>query len=224
VQGQLRELRAWARAAPSPSRRTREAPQGAAGLSPRALHVSHDEPLALYNLGGDLGALRLCVALQMTSLEFPQSTTARKVARDGSVWPLNRNDMPWGSRTFLPAARARSATIGLRDYYRKLMRRAARNTALSRARSETVVRRRLLGFERFDAPRATPWVVAVNRAGAEASASVAAPAAWTGRRRRLTGAARPCRRQAQHRRAAAAGARVRPETQLDPAPLLTWLA
>ena len=54
--------------------------------------------MALYNLGGDMDAFRLCVALQMTSLGIPTIYYGEEVARDGSVWPLNRNDMPWGER------------------------------------------------------------------------------------------------------------------------------
>jgi len=151
---------------------------------------SHDEPLALYNLGGDLGALRLCVALQMTSLGIPTIYYGEEVARDGSVWPLNRNDMPWGSRDVLPGKGAKRDD-SLRDYYRKLIEARRQNTALSRGTFKRLSSDGdLLVFERFDAAAGNAVVVAVNRGQAEASASVAAPAAWTGAvGEALTGAA-----------------------------------
>jgi alpha-amylase len=141
---------------------------------------SHDEPMALHSLGGDRDAFRLCVALQMTTLGIPTIYYGEEVARDGSVWPLNRNDMPWGKRGVLPG-QGLQRDESLREYYRKLIEARRQNTALSRgAFRQLASEGDLLVFERFDAASGNAAVVAVNRGLAEASASVAAPAAWTG--------------------------------------------
>ena len=63
---------------------------------------SHDEPMALHDLGGDKAALKLCIALQMTSLGIPMIYYGEEVGRADSVWPMNRSDMPWGTRDVLP--------------------------------------------------------------------------------------------------------------------------
>ena len=141
---------------------------------------SHDEPMALHNLGGDLDAFRLCVALQMTSLGIPTIYYGEEVARDGSVWPLNRNDMPWGSRGILPGKGVKRDEA-LRDYYRKLIEVRRENTALSRGAFRRLSSDGdLLVFERLDEAAGNAVVVAVNRGKTEASASVDAPAAWRG--------------------------------------------
>jgi alpha-amylase len=141
---------------------------------------SHDEPLALHNLGGDLDAFRLCVALKMTSLGIPTIYYGEEVARDGSVWPLNRNDMPWGRRGVLPG-KGLKRDEGLRAYYQALIGARRQNTALSRGGFKRLSSEGdLLVFERFDAEAGNAVVVAVNRGKAAASVSVEAPAAWTG--------------------------------------------
>jgi alpha-amylase len=151
---------------------------------------SHDEPMSLYNLGGDRDAFRLCVALQMTSLGIPTIYYGEEVARSGSVWPLNRNDMPWGRRDVLPG-KGVERDESLRDYYRKLIEARRQNTALSRGAFKRLSSDGdLLVFERFDADAGNAVVVAVNRGQTEASASVDAPAAWNGTAGEvLTGAA-----------------------------------
>jgi len=141
---------------------------------------SHDEPMALHNLGGDLDAFRLCVALKMTSLGIPTIYYGEEVARDGSVWPLNRNDMPWGARAVLPGKGVKR-NEDLRDYYRTLIETRRKNTALSRGTYRTLSSDGdLLVFERHDAEAGNAVVVAVNRGKAEARVAVDAPAAWTG--------------------------------------------
>jgi glycosidase len=141
---------------------------------------SHDEPMALHNLAGDLDAFRLCVALQMTSLGIPTIYYGEEVARAGSVWPLNRNDMPWGKRSVLPG-KGVTRDEDLRAYYRKLIEARRQHTALSRGAYRSLsFDGDLLVFERFDAAAGNAVVVAVNRGKAEASAAVAAPAAWIG--------------------------------------------
>jgi len=120
------------------------------------------------------------VALQMTSLGIPTIYYGEEVARAGSVWPLNRNDMPWGKRSVLPG-KGVTRDEDLRAYYRKLIEARRQNTALSRGAYRSLsFDGDLLVFERFDAAAGNAVVVAVNRGKAEASAAVAAPAAWTG--------------------------------------------
>jgi alpha-amylase len=141
---------------------------------------SHDEPMALYLLGGDKEAFRLCVALQMTSVGIPTIYYGEEVARDGSVWPLNRNDMPWGKRGVLPG-KGRARDEGLRAYYRTLIETRRQNTALSRGTFRPLSSDGdLLVFERHDAVTGNAVIVAVNRGPTEAKASVEAPAAWGG--------------------------------------------
>jgi alpha-amylase len=141
---------------------------------------SHDEPMSLSNLGGDRDAFRLCVALQMTSLGIPTIYYGEEVARSGSVWPLNRNDMPWGRRDVLPG-KGVERDESLRDHYRKLIEARRRNTALSRGAFRRLSSDGdLLVFERFDADAGNAVVVAVNRGQTEAGASVDAPSAWNG--------------------------------------------
>jgi len=116
----------------------------------------------------------------MTTLGIPTIYYGEEVARDGSVWPLNRSDMPWGKRGVLPG-QGLQRDESLREYYRKLIEARRQNTALSRgAFRQLASEGDLLVFERFDAASGNAAVVAVNRGLAEASASVAAPAAWTG--------------------------------------------
>jgi alpha-amylase len=151
---------------------------------------SHDEPMSLYNLGGDKDAFRLCVALQMTSLGIPTIYYGEEVARAGSVWPLNRSDMPWGTRDLLPG-KGLERDEELRAYYRTLIDVRRRNTALSRGSFRSLASDGdLLVFARTDADAANAVVVAVNRGKTEAAAAVEAPAAWSGPvREALTGAA-----------------------------------
>jgi alpha-amylase len=141
---------------------------------------SHDEPMSLYNLGGDKDAFRLCVALQMTSLGIPTIYYGEEVARDGSVWPLNRNDMPWGERDVMPG-KGGKRDEALREYYRKLIAARRENAALSHGAYRTLASDGdLLVFERVDPEAGNAAVVAINRGKSEARATVAAPGAWKG--------------------------------------------
>jgi alpha-amylase len=151
---------------------------------------SHDEPMAIHNLNGDLDAFRLCVALQMTSLGIPTIYYGEEVARQGSVWPLNRTDMPWGKRAVLPG-KGVTRDEALREYYRKLIETRRENPALSRGAFRRLSSDGdLLVFERTDAASGNAAVVAVNRGTSEATVQVPAPAAWQGAavRDALTGA------------------------------------
>ena len=151
---------------------------------------SHDEPMALYDLKGDKDAFRLCVALQMTSVGIPTIYYGEEVARAGSVWPLNRTDMPWGKRAVLPG-KGLERDEAMREYYRKLIEARRTNRALSAGGFKRLSSDGdLLVFEREDAASQNAVVVAVNRGATDASVSVAAPAAWQGAAARdaITGA------------------------------------
>jgi alpha-amylase len=136
--------------------------------------------MALHDLGGDKDALRLCVALQMTSLGIPMIYYGEEVGRADSVWPMNRSDMPWGPRAVLPGKGIKRDEI-LRAYYKRLIAIRRENVALSSG-----------GFQRLYSDgdllvfaRATSAgdavVVAVNRGTAPGRADVDAPASWEGR-------------------------------------------
>jgi glycosidase len=143
---------------------------------------SHDEPMALHNLDGDLDAFRLCVALQMTSLGIPTIYYGEEVGRQGSVWPVNRGDMPWGRRDVQPG-KGIARDEALREYYRKLIEARRRNPALSQGGYKRLSSDGdLLVFERADAASGNAVVVAVNRGTTDASVSVPAPATWRGGR------------------------------------------
>ena len=81
---------------------------------------SHDEPMSLANLGRDKDKFRMCVAIQMTSIGMPVIYYGEEVARGGSEWPLNRNDMPWGERDILPG-KGIERDEAMRDYYKRLI-------------------------------------------------------------------------------------------------------
>jgi glycosidase len=139
---------------------------------------SHDEPLSLYNLKGDKAAFRLCVALQMTSEGIPTIYYGEEVARAGGVWPLNRSDMPWGSRNVAPG-RGGARDEALRAYYKQLIALRRAHPALSaggfrRLSSDGD----LLVFERSDPAGADRVLVALNRGAAPAEAVVPAPDGW----------------------------------------------
>ncbi|HSG67042.1 MAG TPA: alpha-amylase family glycosyl hydrolase, partial [Gammaproteobacteria bacterium] len=141
---------------------------------------SHDEPMQLHELGGDEEALRLCVALQMTSLGIPVIYYGEEVARPGSVWPLNRSDMPWGRREIEPG-RGLSRDESMRDYYSKLIGIRRAHPALASGHfSRLSSDGDLLVFSREDEASNDAVVVAVNRGKTVARTSVAAPARWQG--------------------------------------------
>jgi len=139
---------------------------------------SHDEPMALHNLGGDLAAFRLCVALQMTSVGIPTIYYGEEVGRQGSVWPVNRGDMPWGRRKVLPG-QGLARDEDLRAYYKRLIELRRSHPALTTGTFRRLASDGdLLVFERSDATGGAV-VVAVNRGQSEAAATVPAPAGWS---------------------------------------------
>lgn len=147
---------------------------------------SHDEPLALHQLGGDVDKLKLCVALQMTSAGIPMIYYGEEVARRGGAWPTNRNDMPWGDRAVPPGAGARRDEA-LRSYYRALIALRRAHPALSGGAFRALATDGdLLVFARERG--ADTVIVAINRGAQDAAAAVPLPAGWAGAREALLGA------------------------------------
>ena len=139
---------------------------------------SHDEPMALYDLKGDLAAFRLCVVLQMTSIGIPTIYYGEEVARAGSVWPLNRTDMPWGARPVEPGHGQPRDEV-LRAFYKKLIALRRAHVALTAGGFRRVASEGdLLVFERRDEASGDAVLVALNRGTTGAELSVAAPAGW----------------------------------------------
>lgn len=142
---------------------------------------SHDEPMALANLGGDKDLFRLCVAVKMTSIGMPVIYYGEEVARAGSEWPTNRNDMPWGSRDVLPG-RGIARDESLRDFYKAMIRIRRAHPALSRGEYTMLTRPddRVLAYLRHDAASGDQVLTIVNRESATTAIDVALPVTWTG--------------------------------------------
>lgn len=140
---------------------------------------SHDEPLMLYELGGDLDKFKVCVGLQMTTLGLPVIYYGEEVARDGSVWPTNRNDMPWGDAAVMPG-QGKARNEGLRDYYKNLIATRRAHPALTRGDFERLYwEGDLLIFSRSDMDSGDVVIVAANRGSETLEAKVTSPEAWT---------------------------------------------
>lgn len=140
---------------------------------------SHDEPMALGNLGGDLARFRLCVALQMTSLGLPVIYYGEEVARGGHEWPFNRNDMPWGARDILPG-KGVPRDESLRAFYKTLIQLRKDQPALRRGDYTMLTQPQdaTLAFARRDAASGSQVLVLANRDDTAQAADVAAPAGW----------------------------------------------
>jgi len=150
---------------------------------------SHDEPLQLHEMGGDVDRFKLCVATQMTSLGIPVIFYGEEVARDGGLWPTNRNDMPWGDRAVEPGA-GKARDEALRAYYQRLISLRRAHPALSRGTyTRLYVEGDLLVFRKDDPSTGDSVVVAVNRGEAAAGTVVPAPEGWTAAVDGLTGEA-----------------------------------
>jgi alpha-amylase len=139
---------------------------------------SHDEPMALHELGNDVARFKLCVALQMTSVGIPVIYYGEEVGRRGGAWPTNRNDMPWGARAVPPGKGVRRDEA-LRDYYRRLIVLRRAHPALARGGFRALATDGdLLVYAREDAAAKDAVIVAVNRGAQEASGSVPLPGGW----------------------------------------------
>jgi alpha-amylase len=141
---------------------------------------SHDEPMALYGVGGDKQRFKLCVALQMTVLGIPVIYYGEEVGREGSVWPTNRKDMPWGTRP-IPPGKGVVRDESLRAYYQRLIQLRRAHIALSAGTFRAVSSDGdLLVFAREHAGSGDAVMVAINRGTQRAQATVPRPSAWKG--------------------------------------------
>ncbi len=139
---------------------------------------SHDVPGALFQLAGDKDLFRLAAALELTTGGIPVIYYGEEVGRLGGDWPDNRSDMPWGERAILPGA-GRPRDEALRRDYQRLIAIRRAHPALAEGTQEGVASAGdLLVFSRRDAASGEVVLVAVNRGGAAAGATLAAPAAW----------------------------------------------
>jgi alpha-amylase len=140
---------------------------------------SHDEPMMLGNLGGDRERMRICVALQMTSLGLPVIYYGEEVARGGHNWPFNRNDMPWGERDILPG-KGVPRDEAMRAHYKRLIEIRKAHPALRRGGYTMLTGRedRALAFAREDAGSGDRVIVLANREDAPLTAEVVLPPGW----------------------------------------------
>ncbi|QJE72011.1 DUF3459 domain-containing protein [Aerophototrophica crusticola] len=142
---------------------------------------SHDVPMALGELGGDVQKFRLAAALQMASVGMPQIYYGEEVARTGNDWPSNRTDMPWGKDATLPGKGVKRDD-GLRDYYKRLIAARRANPAFAHGDyTELAKDGDLLVFQRAMPDSGNAVLVAVNRSEKPQSATVALPASWAGK-------------------------------------------
>lgn len=140
---------------------------------------SHDEPMMLGNLQGNRSRMKLCVALQMTSLGMPVIYYGEEVARGGHDWPFNRNDMPWGDRAILPGQGV-ARDEAMRAHYKRLIEIRRQHPALSTGRYEMLTRPadRALAFGRETAAGDDRVIVLANREDEAVPAEVNLPAGW----------------------------------------------
>lgn len=140
---------------------------------------SHDEPMALYDLDNDKDKFRLCAAIQMTSIGMPVIYYGEEVARTGSVWPLNRTDMPWGDRDILPG-KGLARDESMREFYKKLLQIRRHHPALSRGDYTLLSgpQDTVLAYLRHDAASDDSVLVLVNRDTMKSKADFMLPAAW----------------------------------------------
>ncbi|MEO8332553.1 MAG: alpha-amylase family glycosyl hydrolase [Gallionella sp.] len=143
---------------------------------------SHDEPMALSNLDNDKDKFRICAAIQMTSVGMPVIYYGEEVARAGSVWPLNRTDMPWGNRD-LRHGKGVARDESMREYYKALLLIRRSHTALSRGDYTLLSgpQDTVLAFLRHDATSEDSVMVLVNREDRESTADFKLPDTWDGR-------------------------------------------
>jgi alpha-amylase len=143
---------------------------------------THDEPMALANLGGDKAKFRMCVAIQMTSIGIPVIYYGEEVGRGGSEWPTNRNDMPWGERDIYPGhgiARDES----LRDFYKSLLRVRKEHPALTLGNYTLLSspQEKLVAYLRADLVSSDQVLVLANREPDGFLADYPVPEAWVGK-------------------------------------------
>ena len=142
---------------------------------------SHDEPMALANVGRDKNRFRLCAAVQMTSLGIPMIYYGEEVGRGGSEWPTNRNDMPWGDRDVYPG-KGVARDESLRDFYKALLRVRHQHPALTRGDYTllSAPQDKLVGFIRADTTSDDKVIVVMNRDADPSKADYPLPVSWQG--------------------------------------------
>ncbi|MDD5471802.1 MAG: alpha-amylase family glycosyl hydrolase [Sideroxydans sp.] len=140
---------------------------------------SHDEPMSLSNLGGDKDKFRICAAVQMTSIGLPVIYYGEEVARGGSEWPLNRNNMPWGARDIRPG-KGVARDESLRSYYKSLLHIRKSHPALSRGEYAMLSRPsdKVLVYVREEVTSKDRVLVAINREAGEITVDVTLPVDW----------------------------------------------
>jgi len=140
---------------------------------------SHDEPMALYDLNKDKDKFRICAAIQMTSIGLPVIYYGEEVARAGSIWPLNRTDMPWGDRDIKPG-KGDTRDESMREYYKALLHIRHSHPALSRGDYTLLSgpKDAVLAFMRHDATGDDNVMVLVNREETELTADMMLPGIW----------------------------------------------
>lgn len=143
---------------------------------------SHDEPMALYNLNGNKEKFRICAAIQMTSTGLPVIYYGEEVARTGSVWPLNRTDMPWGDRDIKPG-KGLARDEAMREYYKSLLIIRRHHPALSHGDFTLLSgpQDAVLAYIRHDAESDDRVIVLANREDKELSAHFMLPGIWDGK-------------------------------------------
>ncbi|MBK6743696.1 MAG: DUF3459 domain-containing protein [Hydrogenophilales bacterium] len=142
---------------------------------------SHDEPMSLANVGKDKDKFRICVAVQMTSLGMPVIYYGEEVARGGSEWPLNRNDMPWGKRNILPG-KGVARDEDLRDYYKRLIQLRKAHPALTQGDYQLLTGPQDpgLAYVRHEARSKDSVLVIANRGDTPLTVGHVLPATWAG--------------------------------------------
>lgn len=140
---------------------------------------SHDEPMALYNLNNDKDKFRICAAIQMTSIGLPVIYYGEEVARAGSVWPLNRTNMPWGDRDIKPG-KGDTRDESMREYYKALLHIRSHHPALRRGDYTLLSgpKDAVLAFIRHDATSDDNVMVLVNREDTELTADFMLTGIW----------------------------------------------
>lgn len=140
---------------------------------------SHDEPMALSNLGGDKDKFRICAAIQMTSIGLPVIYYGEEVARGGSEWPLNRNNMPWGERDIKPGKGIVRDEL-MRAFYKSLLQIRKLHPALRHGEYTmlSAPQDKVLSYIREDVASNDKVLVLVNRETQEITANVKLPDTW----------------------------------------------
>ena len=140
---------------------------------------SHDEPMALYDLNKDKDKFRICAAIQMTSIGLPVIYYGEEVARSGSVWPLNRTNMPWGDRDIKPGS-GDARDESMREYYKTLLHIRRHHPALSRGDYTLLSgpKDAVLAYIRHDEPSDDYVMILVNREDTETTADFVLPGIW----------------------------------------------